>query len=54
MKIKVVFLGTNGFVSKVSSRFEYFFLMFAPPSAFDAKLNSPSNGGTFKEGHREK
>jgi hypothetical protein len=48
MEIQVVFLETIQYVSKVSSRFEYFFLIFAPRPVLDAEFNSASNHDTFK------
>jgi hypothetical protein len=35
-------------ISKVSSGFEYFLLIFASRPALDAELNSASNGDNFK------
>jgi hypothetical protein len=41
------FLGTTQYVSIVSSRFEYFLLMFALQSVLNSKFNSASNGDSF-------
>ncbi len=52
-KLRVLgrFFGTTQYISKVSSRFEYFFLIFAPWPVLNAEFNFTSNDDSLKEDH---